>query len=76
MSQGDFGDNDDVDDAFLVELMSTDIDVGGGNEEDGVAAAACTLAVLDHIWECPMLRKFITRTVVGKSLLGGAVGGV
>ena len=27
MSQGDFGDNDDVDDAFLEELMSTDIDL-------------------------------------------------
>ncbi len=56
--------------------MSTDIDVGGGNEEDGVAVVACTLAVLGNIWECPMLRKFITQTVVGKSLLGGAVGGV
>jgi hypothetical protein len=57
MSQGNFGDNDDVDDAFLAELMSTtdNIDVEGENEGDGVAAATCTLPVLGNIWECPIL---------------------
>ena len=47
MSQGDFGDDNDVDDAFLAELMSTtdDIDVEGENEEDGtrICMTACGL---------------------------------
>ena len=77
MSQGNFGDNDDVDDAFLEELMNTDIDVQGGNEEDeaaAVAAVACTLPVIDNIWECPMLRKFVTMDNSGKEFTGWSCG--
>ena len=80
MSQGDFGDfgdNDDVDDAFLLELMSTPdgIDVEGGNEEDGAAAATCTLPVLGNIWECPMLRKLVVTTDdSGKDFSGWSCG--
>ena len=64
MSQGDFGDNADVDDAFLEELMNSDIDVQGDNEADeapaaAAAAAECTLLVLGNIWECPKIRKFV-----------------
>jgi hypothetical protein len=50
--------------------MSTDIDVGGGNKEDGAAAAACTLPVLGNVWECPMLRKFVTTDDSGKEFTG------
>ena len=76
MSQGDFGDNDDVDDAFLAELMSTNdnIDVEGENEEDGAAAATCTLPVLGNIWECPMLRKLVTTDDNGKDFTGWSCG--
>jgi len=70
MSQGDFGDNADVDDAFLEELINTDIDVRGDNEADEApaAAAACTLPVLGNIWEChitgEILRAYNRRITV------------
>ena len=72
MSQGNFTDNDDVDDAFLAELMSTDIDVG--EEEGAAAAAACTLPVLGNIWECSMLRKLVTTDDSGKEFSGWSCG--
>ena len=76
MSQGNFGDNDDVDDAFLAELMSTtdNVDVEGENEGDGAAAATCTLPVLGNIWECPMLRKVVTTDNSGKDFTGWSCG--
>ena len=76
MSQGDFGDNADVDDAFLEELINTDIDVRGDNDADEVAAAAaaCTLPVLGNIWECHMLRRFDTTDNNGKEFTGWSCG--
>jgi hypothetical protein len=77
MSQGDFGDDNDVDDAFfLADLMSTtdDIDVERGNEEDGAVAATSTLPVLGNIWECPMLRKLVTTDDSGKDFTGWSCG--
>jgi hypothetical protein len=76
MSQGDFGDNNDIDDVYLAELMSTtnDIDVEGEHEEDGAAAATCTLPVLGNIWECPMLRKLVTTDDIGKDFTGWSCG--
>ena len=76
MSQGNFGDNADVDDALLEELMNTDIDVQGDNEADDApaAAAACTLLVLGNIWECPMLRKFVTTDDSGNEFTGWSCG--
>jgi len=77
MSQGDFGDNSDVDDAFLEELMNKDIDVQGDNEADeaaAAAAAACTLPVLGNDWECHMLRKFVTTDDSGKEFTGWSCG--
>ncbi len=63
---------------FWVELMSTtdDIDVEGGNEEDGAVAATCTLPVLGNIWECPMLRKLVVTMddSVGKDFTGWSCG--
>ena len=76
MCQGDFGDDSDDDDAFLEELMNKDIDVQGDNEagEAPAAAAACTLPVLGNIWECPMLRKFVTTDNSGKEFTGWSCG--
>ena len=71
MLEGDFGDNDDVDDAFLEDLMNADVDVrGGGNDEEDEAAAAHTLPVLGNIWECPMIRKLVATDDRGKEFAG------
>ena len=71
MIEGDFGDNDDVDDAFLEDLMNADVDVrGGGNDEDNEVAAAHALPALGNIWECPMIRKLVATDDRGKEFAG------
>jgi hypothetical protein len=57
MSHGDFGEEDDIDNNVLDELMNGDVDEQSNEEE---VEAVGTPPVLNNIWECPMLSKTVT----------------
>jgi hypothetical protein len=73
MSQGELATEEDIDDAFLENMMAPDVDVQG-NEAHREAVVG-TLPVLNNIWECPMLSKTVTvDNTSGRSYAGWSCG--